>query len=730
MSDSKNENRIMLSRREALYLAATAGMGIALDKPVHAMGSAFAQQAATATSESITATIDAGKLGEPISKYLYGMFIENLGSLIYRSLWAELLDDRKFYYPITSAEPPRPGRASFMGAARRWVSVGPDSSVTMDPDNAYVGEHTPKISMEGQAPHGIQQSGLALVKGKSYVGRVVLAGPADAKVAVTLVWGDAPGDRQTVAMPALRSGFAKYPFKFTSNADTDAGRLEVVGRGTGSFRIGAVSIMPADNVQGFRPDTTKLLRELNTGMWRLPGGNFISGYDWRNAIGDPDKRPPIMDYAWHFVQPNDVGMDELMILCKLLGVAPYITVNAGFGDARSSADHVEYANGSTHTPMGALRAANGHPEPYHVKYWNIGNEMYGYWQLGHTALRYYVLKHNEFATYMRKVDPSITLLASGAMLDEMTITANAFLVTGKVQAEYGTPSDWTGGLLEHSLPYLDAVTEHWYAQDGERFNPSIVAKKDIFDPNYSNRDVFSPVSEPLVEELRRPSNRVRLIAEEWTEYKKRFPEIVKRNIFVSIDEWANSSRSRGGSWKIALSYGLVLQEMFRHTDFIKMSAFTMGTSTLSLNATGAVYNDNGLVFKIYRDHFGTIPIDVTGSSPQPAPKFPVGGDQPAINAGSPTFPLDVSAALTPDKKFLTVAVVNPTEAAHHLNLEVHGVRLGGDSTLWQLTGSSLDANNAVGAKPEVSITNTPVSGVPSALTIKPISINIYRIPVQ
>ncbi len=78
------------------------------------------------------------------------------------------------------------------------------------------------------------------------------------------------------------------------------------------------------------------------------------------------------------VQPNDIGTDEFMTLCKLLGVEPYITVNAGIGDEWSAAQYVEYANGSISTPMGRLRASNGHPEPYHVKFWGIGNEAWGF----------------------------------------------------------------------------------------------------------------------------------------------------------------------------------------------------------------------------------------------------------------------------------------------------------------------------------------------------------------
>jgi alpha-N-arabinofuranosidase len=161
-----------------------------------------------------------------------------------------------------------------------------------------------------------------------------------------------------------------------------------------------------------------------------------------------------------------------------------------------------------------------------------------------------------------------------------------------------------------------------------------------------------------------------------------------------------------------------------------MSAFTMGTSTLDSSETDAVYNSTGLTFKLYRDHFGTIPVAVSGNSPQPAPKFPVSGDQPAVNAGSPTFPLDLSAAFTADHKFLTVAVVNPTETAQPLDLNFNGVRLGVNTTLWQLTGPSQKSVNVVGKKPDVSITSTPVSGVPNSLTIPPLSMNIYQIPVQ
>ena len=130
-----------------------------------------------------------------------------------------------------------------------------------------------------------------------------------------------------------------------------------------------------------------IARSLNSGFWRLPGGNFLSDWDWHEAIGPRDKRPPMFDYAWGAMQPNDLGMDEWMDLTRIIGVEPYVTVNAGLGDANSAAEEVEYLNGAVTTDWGAKRAANGHPEPYRVKWWNIGNEPFGWWQIGRASCR-------------------------------------------------------------------------------------------------------------------------------------------------------------------------------------------------------------------------------------------------------------------------------------------------------------------------------------------------------
>jgi alpha-L-arabinofuranosidase len=422
--------------RKWLFTAAALSLGI--------LASGAAEDVPPTAPDRLTVNIDVRQTAAPISKYLYGGFIEHIGSLIYRSLWSEMIDDRKFYFSISATNTEqintrsgRPGRMPL----RKWRPIGRDEAVVMDKEQPFVGDHSPRIQLEGAAPHGIRQSGLTLVKGKQYTGRIYLRGTSVSQVNIALVWGTGTNDRQTVSIRTLSSDYKKFPLSFTANGDTNDGVLEISGTGNGNLHIGAISLMPADNVQGFRPDTIALLRQLHSGMWRLPGGNFLSDWNWYDSVGDIDKRPPMFDYAWNAMQTNDVGMDEFMTLCKLIGVDPYITVNAGFGDVHSAAEEVEYINGSKDTRLGALRVRNGHLEPYNVKFWDIGNEPYGTWQLGHTSLKYYVLKHNEFANAMRKVDPSITLLASGAMPDEMTVEGQSRAMHLDPQAQFGSDAD-------------------------------------------------------------------------------------------------------------------------------------------------------------------------------------------------------------------------------------------------------------------------------------------------
>ncbi|MGH9343666.1 MAG: alpha-N-arabinofuranosidase [Terriglobia bacterium] len=693
-----------------------------------------APDTASQAAGPIALSVDASKLGEPLSKYELGMFIEHIGDLVYRSLWSEMLDDRKFYFPITSRQPQAQGRrpGGFRGMAlRKWRPVGPEEVVAMDNDHPFVCDQSPRIEMDSSSPHGIEQTGIALVKGKNYIGHIWLRGAPGSNVKVALIWGQGGNDRQTLSFASLTGVYKKFTLSFTSQADTGDGAVEITGTGSGSFHVGTVSLMPGDNVDGFRPDTTALLKQLHSGMWRLPGGNFLSDWSWYNGVGPRDKRPPTFDHAWNAMQTNDVGLDEFMTLCKLIGVDPYITVNAGFGDAHSAAEEVEYMNGSIHTRLGAERARNGHPEPYDVKLWNIGNEPWGTFQLGYTPLKYYVLKHNEFAKAMRQVDPSITLIASGKMLVDMFLTGETRVeYAGNLGPLFGSDNDWTGGLLAHCWGNFDGIAEHWYAQGGRHFD---LALAKTLPPSAPTDDAYVPVKQTPLQWSRYAANVVHRKAEEWEGYQQRFPEMIRKRIFLSLDEYAyfGGDFGRGTNLKLALAYAMIFNEMLRHTDFIRFSAHTMGVSTMDYSPTAATFNTTGLVFKLYGDHFvtGSVPVALSGNSPQPPPQYPIGGDQPSTNSGSPTYPLDMFTALTPDHKFLNLAVVNAAELEQKFDLNVSGVRLAGPSIMWLMTGKDLEAANRLGEPPQVIVKEIPISEVPGTISVAPISVNIYRLTV-
>jgi len=676
-----------------------------------------------ATTTPANAVIDAGKTYAPINPNLYGMFIEHAGGLVYRSMWAEMIDDRKFYNPITAQdEAPagrsRGGRGRFGGAPRRWIPVGPVESVTMDTRNAYVGDHSPAIALSSNESRGIRQVGLALMQDKAYTGRIVLAGDASARVYVSLVWGTGASDRQTLTIDKPTPAYTKFPLNFKSPADAADAQLEITATGPGILRIGAVSLMPADNVEGWRSEVIAVLKSLHSGAYRWPGGNFVSAHDWRDAIGDPDKRPPTRDPVWSALQSNDVGTDEFMTLCRLVDVEPYITVNSGFGEARSAAEYVEYANAPVTTRMGAMRAANGHPEPYRVKFWNIGNEMWGDWQYGYMSLAQYQVKHNLFAKAMRKVDPNIILIADGAMPDTMTGSKLSLKLGDKLIPDYLGPADWTGAMFLNCLDNMDMISEHYYNYN-THFDLA-QAKQVPNDPN-----------EPLVDWMRRPANHIRIKYEEYQEYLDRIPALKNKPVPIALDEYAYAGGGRGGgNYKVVPAYAWNFHEMFRHSDLFQLGSLTFITSTYSAADGRAVLNPVGMLFKFYRDYYGTIPVDVSGNSPQPKPKDPPGGEQPVVHAGSDTFPLDVAAAWTADRKALTVAVINPTESAQTLSLQIRGAELSGKGTVRFMAPESLTATVVVGQEPGVKIEEKSLEAIPTSPTFAPFSVNIYEFPVK
>jgi len=599
--------------------------------------------------------IDTARTGQPISKYIYGQFIEQLGRCIYGGIWAEMLEDRKFFYAVGSEESP-------------WKVVGGGDAVAMVQEGSYVGAHTPEIVLSGDGtPCGIHQEGLGLTDGKTYTGRVVLAGVSEAApVTVSLVWGDGEPARDVVTIERITSDFVKIPLRFEAGATTDNARIEIVGRGKGRFRIGTVSLMPDDNINGMRADTLQLLKELGSPVYRWPGGNFVSGYNWKDGIGDRDRRPPRKNPAWQGIEHNDFGLDEFIAFCRELDTDPYIAVNSGLGDAAAAAEEVEYANGASDTPMGRLRAENGHPEPYGVTWWGIGNEMYGTWQLGHMPLEEYVKKHNVFAEAMRATDPTIKLIGVGA--------------TG----------EWSETMLTHCAEHMDLLSEHFYCKEHE----------------------------DLVRHVALLADNVKRKARMHRRYHDSLPSLAGMNIPIAMDEWnywygPHVYGELGVRYhlKDALGVAQCLHEFARNADVIFMANYAQTVNVIGCiktSKTDAAFATTGLALKLYRQHFGVAPVAVSG-----APE-----------------PVDVMAAWTANRKALTIGVVNPTAEAVELELNVKGAKLTGDGRLWVIRGDDAMAYNEPGKEPNVKIEETAISGVADRVKVPALSVSLYSLNVS
>ncbi|MCD6303599.1 MAG: alpha-N-arabinofuranosidase [Planctomycetes bacterium] len=603
-----------------------------------------------------SAVVDLARKTGPISPYIYGQFIEHLGRCIHGGIWAEMLQDRKFYNLVACRLSP-------------WKRLGGEVgwSLTMDVDKPYVGARSVKISATDRAsrgPMGIIQGALGVVAGRQYVGRVVLAGKGDVEVA--LAWGSGPKDRSSVVLHCRQEQFKPMDFRLRAGGASDDASLSIALRGAGVVWIGTASLMPADNVRGMRADTLGLLKELGATVYRWPGGNFVSGYDWRDGTGPRDRRPPRKNPAWQGIEDNDFGIDEFIAFCREVDAEPLVVVNSGTGSPELAAALVEYCNGSPGTTWGSRRAANGHREPYNIRWWGIGNEMYGGWQLGHVELGRYVVRHNEFARAMRAVDGRIKLVAVGA--------------SGK----------WSEKMLTDCHDAMDLLSEHFYCHE--------------------RKDLRVHIAQ-IAENVRRKAAAHRA-------YLRNIPALKNRLIPIALDEWnywygTHYYGQLGVRYflKDALGVARGLHEMVRNRDVIAMANYAQTVNVIGCiktTKTAAGFATTGLPLMLYRRHFGTTALAVSGQ----------------------TGPLDVAAALTDDGGKLTVGIVNPTGRRQTLKLDVRGGRLAARARRFVIAGKGPMAYNVPGKPPAVKITEADVDDFdPAAITIGPLSDTLYVVDI-
>lgn len=231
-------------------------------------------------------------------------------------------------------------------------------------------------------------------------------------------------------------------------------KLRLAVDGPGTVDLDCAKLFPTDAICGWDPDVVRLLRAMKTSVLRFPGGNFSSGYHWKDGIGPVERRPEKPNPAWPEWEPNHVGVDEWLTLCELIGAEPLICVNAGNGSPGEAADLVRYCNDPETTEWGRLRAANGHPAPYNVRLWEVGNELWGSFQIGWAQSEEYGRRYAAFARAMKEADPTIELIAiGGSMPDVLSADPNR------------RRPDWLGAAyarhaLESDAGTIWAIAEH------------------------------------------------------------------------------------------------------------------------------------------------------------------------------------------------------------------------------------------------------------------------------
>ena len=213
---------------------------------------------------------------------------------------------------------------------------------------------------------------------------------------------------------------------------------------------------PTADDQGFRQDVIDLIKKLNVPIVRYPGGNFVSGYNWEDGIGDRSKRPQRMELAWGTTETNQIGIDEFQEWAKRADTEVMMAVNLGTRGPEEARNCLEYCNSTTETYWANLRRKNGFEQPFGIKVWCLGNEMDGDWQMGGKTPDEYGRIAFETAKLMKWTDPSIELVACGSSNNKMP-----------------TFVDWEYKVLDHTYEYIDYLSLHQYfgnaADDSQDF---------------------------------------------------------------------------------------------------------------------------------------------------------------------------------------------------------------------------------------------------------------------
>lgn len=323
--------------------------------------------------------------------------------------------------------------------------------------------------------------------------------------------------------------------------------IEHLGRAvyTGIYQPGH----PSADEDGFRKDVIDLVRELGVPIVRYPGGNFVSNFFWEDSVGPKENRKARLDLAWRTTDTNQFGIDEFQKWCKKADTDIMMAVNLGTRGTADALNLLEYCNLNTDTTYAKMRRANGHPEPYGIKTWCMGNEMDGPWQVGHKTAAEYGMLAAETAKAMKVMDDSLE-----------------FVMCGSSNIKMPTFPEWERVTLEEAYDYVDYVSLHQYYGNPAGDTADYLA-------NTLDMETFLHTVECTIDYVkakRRSTKQINLSFDEWNVW---YHSMDKDNEKMAREPWDQHPALLEDNYNFedALMVGLILITFLKHADRIRIA---------------------------------------------------------------------------------------------------------------------------------------------------------------
>jgi alpha-N-arabinofuranosidase len=476
----------------------------------------------------------------------------------YRNIQVKSLDGKTLFEGLPKLE-------AEQGGARYWRFYGRGRTFLTE-DNPFNSNWSQAIVCEADEA-GLQQEPFNFRKGEMYEGSLWVRGEAPDGLVVRILDGNKTLGQMNLDKPDVQ--WKEYKLSFKPEADSEKGTLQIGIKGKGRIWLDQVNLMSqsAKKIDGYRPDLLKAVAEIKPTVIRWPGGCFASPYRWKDGIGPQEKRKVYPREIWDDLEINAFGTDEFIRMCKQIGAEPLIVVNIGTSNWNENPDPaefmqdvldwIEYCNGPATSKWGKVRAQNGHPEPYNVKYWEIDNETW------HMGIDRYIEAVKRFALQMKQKDPTIKLAACGSG---------------------GFDLEWNRRMIEGCADLIDYLSIHHYE------NPDLFAKGPF---NYEN---FIKQTGELIAKSKNPA--LRIYCSEWNAQ--------------SID-WRTGLYA-GGVLNAFERCGNVF-EMAGPALFLRhLSATAWNNAFINFDHTGWFPAPNYVVMKLWREHYAPNRIALEGDN--------------------------------------------------------------------------------------------------------------------